>query len=154
MDTEHAASSVHPIGLAADHAGFPLLTQVRDYLTHKGYTTTWYAPQSADESVDYPAYAHALARRIADGTHDRGIAICGTGNGISMALNRHRGIRAALCWESQFAQLAREHNDANVLSLPGRFMTIQEAIPIIEVFLTTPFQGGRHSRRIRAIDEV
>ncbi len=138
------------IGLASDHAGYPLKEQVKEWLSAKGYTYKDFGTESTD-SCDYPEYAHALGNAIEQGHCKMGIAICGTGNGINMSLNHHAGIRSALCWQPEIASLARQHNDANVLAMPGRFIEEATAKACVEIFLDTPFEGGRHQRRIDAI---
>ena len=138
------------IGLASDHAGFPLKQLVAQLLKEKGIETIDYGTYSTD-SCDYPDYGHALARGMENGECERGIAICGSGEGISMTLNKHQMIRAALVWMPEIARLARQHNDANVLVMPGRFVTEAEATDIVEAFLTTDFEGGRHVNRINKI---
>ena len=105
----------------------------------------------SSESSDYPDYAHPMATAVETGEFDFGISICGSGNGISMTVNKHKGIRAALCWSEEIARLARLHNNANVLSLPARFVSINEAMAMIEVFFSTDFEGGRHQNRIDKI---
>ncbi len=141
------------IGLASDHAGYELKEYIKGMLKESGAEVADFGCFSA-ESVDYPDYAHQLANAIENGECKLGIAICGTGNGISMALNKHSGIRAALCWSSEIAALARQHNDANVLSMPGRFVSKETAKEITETFLSTEFEGGRHIRRIAKIPLV
>ena len=138
------------IGLACDHAGFELKEYVKQLLDKKGMTYKDFGTCST-ESCDYPDFAHALGRAIENGDVYPGIAICGSGNGISMALNKHQGIRAALCWNTEIARLARAHNDANVLVMPGRFISNAEAGKIVDSFLNEPFEGGRHQRRIDKI---
>ncbi len=138
------------LGLACDHAGFALMEFVRGYLSGKGIPVKDYGTFS-EERCDYPDFGHALARAIENGEVKRGIAICGSGLGISMALNKHQTIRAALCWSPEIAHLSREHNDANVLVLPGRFMTGETAAAAIEEFLSTAFAGGRHEQRVAKI---
>ncbi len=138
------------IGLACDHAGFPLMQFIKEYLSEKGYAVADYGTFST-ERCDYPDYGHALGEAIERGDVQRGIAACGTGVGISMVLNKHAGVRAALCWMPTIAHLAREHNDANVLVLPGRYITPQLAAPMVDEFLSTPFAGGRHARRVEKI---
>lgn len=138
------------IGLASDHAGFPLKEQVKEWLTAKGYDYKDFGTYST-ESCDYPTFAHALATAIEQGEMEKGIAICGTGNGINMTLNHHAGIRSALCWQPEIASLARQHNDANVLVMPGRFIEEAIAKECVTTFLDTEFEGGRHIRRIEAI---
>lgn len=138
------------IGIAADHAGYTLKETLAGYLRKNGYEVRDFGTHST-ESMDYPDVAHPLAESIENGTCDRGIAICGTGNGISMTVNKHAGIRAALCWNREIAELARQHNDANILSLPARFITEEEALACLKAFLETGFEGGRHQRRIEKI---
>ncbi|MCH5181453.1 MAG: ribose 5-phosphate isomerase B [Prevotellaceae bacterium] len=137
-------------GLASDHAGFELKEFVKTLLEKRGIAYKDYGTYSAD-SCDYPDYAHALARGIENGEADRGIAICGSGEGISMTLNKHRDIRAALVWTPEIARMTRMHNDANVLCMPGRYITQDEAAEIVAQFLDTPFEGGRHAARIAKI---
>lgn len=138
------------IGLASDHAGFELKQFVKQYLEEKGCEYKDYGTYS-EESCDYPDYAHALANGMAEGECERGIAICGSGEGISMTLNKHQHIRAALVWTPVIAQLTRQHNDANVLVMPGRFISQEEAREIMDAFFATEFEGGRHVRRIAKI---
>ncbi len=138
------------IGLACDHAGYELKQFVKQYLTEKGIPFKDYGTDST-ESCDYPDYAHALAKGMEDGAVGTGIAICGSGEGISMTLNKHQTVRAALCWMPEIAHLARQHNDANVLVMPGRFIDNDTAKDILDEFLSTPFEGGRHQRRIDKI---
>lgn len=138
------------IGLASDHAGFKLKQFVKQYLEEKGYEYKDYGTYS-ETSCDYPDFGHALAKGIEAGECEKGIAICGSGEGISMTLNKHQGIRAALCWIPEIAHLARQHNDANVLVMPGRFITNEEADAIMDEYLSTDFEGGRHARRVAKI---
>lgn len=138
------------IGLASDHAGFELKQFVKQYLDEKGLEYKDYGTYS-EESCDYPDFAHALALGMKDGECERGIAICGSGEGISMTLNKHQHIRAALVWSPEIAGLTRQHNDANVLVMPGRFISTDTARQIMDLFLTTEFEGGRHVRRVAKI---
>lgn len=137
-------------GLACDHAGYELKEAVKAYLQSKGITVKDYGTYST-ERVDYPDFAHRLANGIIAQEVERGIAICGTGNGISMALNKHAEIRAGLAWIPEIAALARQHNDANVLSLPARFISEDEAKAIVDAFLEAQFEGGRHEARVKKI---
>lgn len=143
-------NTIKPIGLASDHAGFPAKQYVISVLKEKGIPYKDFGTYS-DESVDYPDYAHLLANAVEAGECYPGIAICGSGNGINMAMNKHQGIRAALCWNDEVARLARAHNDANALSLPGRMISEEEIYKILIAFLNTPFEGGRHEKRINKI---
>lgn len=138
------------IGLACDHAGYALKEYVKQYLAEKGLEYKDYGTYS-EESCDYPDYAHALALGMKAGECERGIAICGSGEGISMTLNKHQHIRAALVWTPEIAGLTRQHNDSNVLVMPGRFINNETAHQIIELFLNTEFEGGRHVRRVAKI---
>ncbi len=138
------------IGLASDHAGFALKQHVKEYLSEKGIEFHDYGTYS-EESCDYPDFAHALAKGMEAGECEKGIAICGSGEGINMTLNKHQSIRAALCWIPEIAHLARQHNDANVLVMPGRFITNEEADAIMNEYLSTSFEGGRHARRVAKI---
>ena len=141
------------IGLCCDHAGFELKEFVRGWLQAKGREYKDFGTYST-ESCDYPDFAHPLALSVEAGECYPGIAICGSGNGISMTLNKHQGIRAALCWTAEIAHLARQHNDANVLALGGRVVGPGLAIKIVETFLDTPFSNDeRHIRRIKLIEE-
>lgn len=139
------------IGIGSDHAGFPLKSHIVRYLQKKGYEVRDYGTDS-EESVDYTDYAHPLASDISSGKLGKGILICGSGNGISMTANKHPHVRCALCWTEEIARLARRHNDANILSMPGRFITEEEAERIVDAFLDTEFEGGRHQKRIDKID--
>lgn len=138
------------IGLASDHAGHALKEFVKQYLTEQGLEYKDYGTYN-EESCDYPDFAHALAIGMQNGECERGIAICGSGEGISMTLNKHQHIRAALVWSPVIAGLCRQHNDANVLVMPGRFISTDTAREIMDIFLATPFEGGRHVRRINKI---
>lgn len=138
------------IGLASDHAGFELKQLVKDYLLSKGWNCKDFGTYG-QESCDYADYAHPLANSIKTKELELGIAICGSGNGINMTLNKYQKIRSALCWNCELARLAREHNNANVLVLPARFIEQQTAKPIIDEFLKRKFEAGRHQRRIEKI---
>lgn len=136
--------------IASDHAGFRLKEKLVRWLISNRYEVKDLGCFSED-SVDYPDYAHPLALAVEKGDFDYGITICGSGNGISMASNKHQKIRSAVCWNEEISRLARSHNDANVCALPGRFISETEAISIVKTFLTTAFEGGRHRRRIDKI---
>ena len=138
------------IGVATDHAGFPLKQFVLQYLEEKGYEVKDYGTWS-DASVDYPDFGHALANAIEAGEVDCGIAMCGSGEGISMTLNKHQGIRAGLVWQPEIAHLIREHNNANVIVFPGRFISEETCRQCLDEFLNTEFAGGRHQQRIEDI---
>lgn len=136
--------------IGADHAGFELKAAVVAYLQSKDIEVTDVGTHSA-ESVDYPDFAHALATRIEAGEFSYGILICGTANGIAMAANKHSGIRAAIAWCPSVADMARKHNDANVLCLPARYVATPLALSCVDAFMTTDFEGGRHGRRVGKI---
>lgn len=138
------------IGMASDHAGFELKEFLKPYIKSMGYDIMDFGTHSTD-SMDYPDTAHPLAEALESGKVDCGIAMCGSGNGISMTLNKHQGVRAALCWNPELGALARQHNDANVLSLPARFISHELALEIVRSFLTAEFEGGRHRRRVEKI---
>lgn len=138
------------IAMASDHAGVGLKSQLKVYLAEKGYDILDFGTDS-EESCDYPDFAHPAAKAVEDGNADFGVAMCGTGNGIQMTLNKHQGIRAALCWRPEIAELARQHNDANFLVMPARFVSYDEAIAILNAYLNARFEGGRHQRRIDKI---
>lgn len=136
-----------PVGLCSDHAGYELKNMIAGYLESRSIATRDFGTFSA-ESCDYPDFAHPCAEAVEKGEVYPAIAICGTGNGIGMTLNKHQGVRAALCWLPEIARLAREHNDANVLVLPARFIEPTVALELVDIFLTTAFEGGRHQRRL------
>jgi ribose 5-phosphate isomerase B len=138
------------IGFAGDHAGFELKEITRQYVASLGYSCKDFGSHTAASS-DYPDYAHPLALAVRTEEVDMGIAFCGTGNGISITLNKHQSIRAAICWLPEIARLSRAHNDANILVLPARFITTGEMKAIVDVFLNTAFEGGRHLRRVKKI---
>jgi ribose 5-phosphate isomerase B len=139
------------IYIGSDHAGVDLKKLAVDHLTKMGFTVQDLGPFNHD-SVDYPDYAHPVAERVqADGS-SKGVLICGSGNGVAMTANKHEHIKAALCWTPEIAQLAREHNNANILVLPARFVSEALALQMIETFFTTDFEGGRHSKRVNKID--
>lgn len=138
------------IAFASDHAGYGLKKYLIEKMHERGYEIVDFGTHS-EESCDYPDYAHPAALSIVNGECSFGIAICGTGNGIAMTLNKHQGIRAALCWKPEIAALARQHNNANVLVMPARFITLEEADAILDAFLKSDFEGGRHQKRIDKI---
>jgi ribose 5-phosphate isomerase B len=138
-----------PIG--ADHAGYHLKERLKAELRTLGYDALDMGT-SSEESVDYPDFAHRVASQVEDGAARRGVLLCGTGLGMSYAANRHHGVRAAVAWTPEIARLAREHNDANVLVLPARYLSDEQGLEILRTWLTTAFQGGRHSRRVAKIE--
>lgn len=140
------------IAIGADHAGFSLKELLKSYLQTKGIEIKDFGTHS-EERADYADYAHPVATSVESKEVDFGLLMCGSGNGINMSANKHKGIRAALCWNSQIAELARQHNDANILTLPARFITEEEAKKCVDIFLATAFEGGRHTDRVRKISD-
>lgn len=138
------------VALCSDHAGYELKSIVEGYLTSQGIEYEDFGTFSA-ESCDYADYAHPCAKAVEEGRCYPAIGICGSGNGINITLNKHQGIRSALCWEVELARLARAHNDANILVMPARFIEPALALAIVDEFLATPFDGGRHEKRIAKI---
>lgn len=138
------------IAIGADHAGFALKEKLKQWLEKNGHRTHDFGTYS-EESVDYPDFSHPVAEAVEKKEFDLGLLVCGSGNGVAMAANKHAGIRAAICWNEELAALAREHNDANILCLPGRFVTQAEGERILDRFLNSSFEGGRHARRVGKI---
>ena len=138
------------IAIGADHAGFSLKEKLKKYLQEKNIEVKDFGPNS-EQSVDYPDFAHPVASAVEKKEFDFGLLMCGSGNGINMTANKHAGIRSALCWNSEIAKLSRQHNNANILSLPARFIEEAEAKKCVDVFLSTPFEGGRHEGRVKKI---
>jgi ribose 5-phosphate isomerase B len=140
------------IGIGSDHAGYRYKEEIKSWLKKQGHEVQDFGTKS-EMTVDYPAFIRPVAEAVAAGEAERGIVLGGSGNGEAMVANRVRGVRCALCWNADSAKLAREHNDANVMSLGQRMMTVETALELVRIFLETPFEGGRHVRRIRMIDE-
>ena len=138
------------IGIACDHAGFQMKELLVGYLSTKGYDVVDFGCHS-EESIDYPDFGHPLAEAIENGELEQGVGLCGSGEGKAMPLNKHQGIRAGLCWNTDVAALTRQHNDANVVVLPARFISNDEAIAIVNTFLSSDFEGGRHQGRVEKI---
>ena len=138
------------ISIGNDHAGPEYKKAIVKMLEAKGYKVTNYGTDTFD-SVDYPDFAHPVATDVETGKADFGIVICGSGNGIAMTVNKHAGVRAGLCWTKEIAYLTRLHNDANVVSIPARFTSIEQAVEIVDTFLNTAFEGGRHQNRVDKI---
>lgn len=138
------------ISIGNDHAGPEYKKAIVEMLKANGYEVTNYGTDSGD-SVDYPDFAHPVALDVESKRVDFGIIICGSGNGIAMSVNKHQGIRAALCWTKEIAVLARQHNDANIISIPARFTSIPQALEMVQTFLNTDFEGGRHQNRVNKI---
>lgn len=141
-------SKIIPIG--ADHAGFQLKEAIKTHFTELGYKFKDYGTYS-EESIDYPDYGHPVANHVEENAGTLGIVICGSGNGINMTVNKHQGIRSAIAWTEELAELARQHNDANIIALPARFVSIEDGIKMVQKFLTTEFEGGRHQNRVNKI---
>ncbi|GAB4243322.1 MAG: ribose 5-phosphate isomerase B [Saprospiraceae bacterium] len=138
------------IAIGCDHAGYEYKASIVRMLKQKGYEVADFGTNSPD-SVDYPDFAHPVAQAVESGKATLGILICGSGNGVCMTANKHKGIRAALCWKVELAALARQHNNANIICLPARFVSLRLARKMVETFLETPFEGGRHERRVGKI---
>ena len=139
-----------PIAIGADHAGFEYKTEIVKYLTEKGLKVKDFGTFST-ASVDYPDFAHPTALSVENNESGCGILLCGSANGVAMAANKHAGIIAAICWQKELAQLARTHNNANMLCLPARFISLHQAIDMVDIFLNTSFEGGRHEGRVNKI---
>ena len=139
------------IAIGNDHAGVDVKRKIENYLSEKGYTVI-NKGYDGKESVDYPDYIHPVSTEVKEKKAQIGIIICGSGNGAAMTANKHKGVRAAICWSEEIAELARQHNDANIISIPSRFLSEEEIINIVEAFIKTDFEGGRHKRRIDKID--
>ena len=138
------------IGIGGDHAGFEYKGAIIEKLEAEGFEVKDFGPFS-DESCDYPDYVHPLAEAVEDDECDLGIVICGSANGVAITANKHQGVRAAIAWEPVLAELARTHNDANVVAIPARFISLDTAKEIVEIFLKTEFEGGRHQKRVDKI---
>lgn len=138
------------ISIGNDHAGPDYKKAIVQYLEAKGHSVINHGTDTFD-SVDYPDFGHAVANDVQNGIADFGIVICGSGNGIAITANKHQGVRAALCWIKEIAALARQHNDANIMSIPARYTSMQQAVEMVDTFLTTDFEGGRHATRVNKI---
>ena len=141
------------IPIACDHAGFELKEEVKKFLSEKGFEVKDFGTNSTD-SVDYPDFAHLAGHAVDSGEYSRGIVICGSGNGVQMTVNKYPNVRCALCWTPEIAHLGRQHNNCNMIALPARFIPRETALQIVEVFLNTPFEGGRHERRVAKISQL
>ncbi len=141
---------VNTISIGSDHAGFPHKEPIKALLTSLGIAVKDYGTDSLN-SVDYPDFVHPVANDVEQGKADLGIVLCGSGNGVAITANKHQGIRAALCWMEEIAVLARQHNNANVLAIPVRYITENQALAIVSAFLNTDFEGGRHANRVNKI---
>ena len=141
------------IPIASDHAGYELKNKVIEHLKSKNFDVKDFGTYSS-ESVDYPDFAHKVGSAVNKGEYQRGIVICGSGNGVQMTVNKYPNVRCALCWNEEIASLARQHNDAKIISLPARFINEETALKIVDIYLTTPFEGGRHMRRVEKISQL
>lgn len=142
---------IQKIAMACDHAGFQMKEFIKKQLETAGYEVVDYGTNS-DASVDYPDYAHKVGAAISNAEFPLGFVLCGSGNGVNMTVNKHKGVRSALCWNEEIARLARAHNNANICAIPARFIPAQDAWRIAQTFLSTDFEGGRHENRINKID--
>ena len=140
------------LGIACDHAGYEMKEFLVGYLASKGYEMTDFGTHS-EESIDYPDFGHALAEAIESGELKRGIGLCGSGEGMAMTLNKHKGVRAGLAWRKEIAELIKQHNNANVLVLPARFISNDEAVELVDTYIAAEFEGGRHEGRIAKMCE-
>ena len=141
------------ISIACDHAGYELKEVVKKHLADRGFEVKDFGTNSS-ESVDYPDFAHQVGRAINNGEYRRGIVICGSGNGVQMTVNKYPNVRCALCWTAEIAHLGRQHNDCNVISMPARFIPQEVALVIVDEYLDTEFEGGRHQRRVEKINQL
>ncbi len=139
------------IAIGSDHAGFQLKETLRTYLHNKGFDVKDFGTYS-EERADYPDFAHPVASAVEHNEVERGVLICGSGNGVNMSANRHHSVRSALCWNAEIAMLARQHNDANVIALPARYISVEEAEKCLDAFFNTAFEGGRHTDRVKKIE--
>jgi ribose 5-phosphate isomerase B len=142
-----------PVAIGSDHAGFAYKTEIVRWLNQKGIQVSDMGVYE-DTSVDYPDYAHPVANAVEKNEAAFGILLCGTGNGVCMTANKHQGIRAAMCWEADVTRLVRLHNNANIICMPARFIAVAQAIHLIEIFMETAFEGGRHARRVQKMANV
>ncbi|SMC32011.1 ribose 5-phosphate isomerase B [Moheibacter sediminis] len=138
------------IAIGSDHAGFVYKSKIAEYLTSKGFQVQDFGTLST-ESVDFPDFAHPTASAVENGEAEFGILICGSGQGVNMTANKHQGVRSALCWNTDIARLTRQHNNANIIALPARFVALEYAIEMVDTFLSTDFEGGRHENRVAKI---
>ena len=150
LKTIFVKTFIMKIAIGNDHAGTAYKNTILDYLKNEGHQVVNYGTNS-DDSVDYPDFVHPVAKDVEEGKVDFGIIICGSGNGANMTANKHQKVRSALCWTKEITALAREHNDANILSIPARFTSEPQAVEMVKTFLETPFAGGRHQRRVEKI---
>jgi ribose 5-phosphate isomerase B len=145
--------SLKNIAIGSDHAGYKLKEYLKEYLHSQNYTLKDFGTFS-DESMDYPDVIHPLARAVDGDEFQKGIAICGSGNGVAIVANKYRKVRAAVCWNEEITKLSRQHNDANIIALPARFISFDQALEFVKLFIATEFEGGRHSRRVEKISKI
>lgn len=145
--------SLKKIAIGSDHAGFILKEYLKEYLQKEQYSVTDFGTFS-EQSMDYPDPIHPLALALNNNEFEKGVIICGSGNGVAMVANKYPKVRAAVCWSREIVKLARQHNDANIISLPARFISREQAIEFLQLFLTTDFEGGRHQRRVEKISQI
>ena len=145
--------SFKQIAIGSDHAGFAVKEYVKEHLNNNGYSFHDFGSYS-EEPMDYPDMAHPLAKAVQSGEYKNGILICGSGNGVAIVANKYTGIRAAICWNDEITKLARRHNDANIIVLPARFISLEDAARFVLLFINTEFEGGRHQRRVEKITEI
>ena len=148
--TSAQKNKIMKLAIGGDHAGFELKKIVIEFLQNQGHLVKDFGPFSLD-SCDYPDFAHPLALAVEKKEYDLGILICGSGNGVNMVANKYQGIRSALVWEVELAEMAKMHNNANIIALPARYISIEKALAIVKTFLETPFEGGRHENRVNKI---
>jgi ribose 5-phosphate isomerase B len=148
MNTEFDLS--RPVAVGADHAGFEYKSQIIRFLEEKGFAVKDFGTNSPD-STDYPDFAHPVSSAVENGEASCGILVCGSANGVAVTANKHQGIRAAICWLTEIAVLARKHNNANIICVPARFVSVDSALEMVDTFLTTSFEGGRHAKRVEKI---
>lgn len=145
--------SLKKIAIGSDHAGYKYKEYLKKYLQSQQFTITDFGTDS-EESIDYPDPVHPLARAVDNQDFDKGIIICGSGNGVAIVANKYKMVRAAVCWNEEITMLARQHNDANIIALPARFISPEQALSFLQIFLTTDFEGGRHLRRVEKISQT
>ncbi|MFL5789410.1 MAG: ribose 5-phosphate isomerase B [Flavisolibacter sp.] len=140
----------NPVAVGADHAGYEYKTIIMELLINKGLEVKDFGTYNSD-SVDYPDFAHPVASAVENGEAGWGVLICGSANGVAITANKHQKVRAAICWQAEVARLSREHNNANIICIPARFVAIPEAVELVNIFLSTDFEGGRHEKRVNKI---
>lgn len=139
------------VAIGSDHAGFQLKEKIKAHLQNNGFEVKDFGTYS-EERADYPDYAHPVANAVGTGEMEMGVLICGSGNGVNMTANKHYNVRSALCWNEEIAKLARQHNNANIIALPARFISEEEAMKCVDAFFSTAFEGGRHTQRVEKVE--